>query len=420
MIKNVSLRLLSNIFRYFLGFVFIISGFVKAVDPMGTAYKITEYFNFMGMGHTETISVFLSIMLSSVEFITGLSLLLTMRIRTFSSIALIIMAIMTPLSLFLALFNPISDCGCFGDYIKLSNWETFFKNIILICMVLLVYFRRKTFIPKLDFMDQIILLIFCAVFILSISIYGYRNIPVLDFRPYSIGVNIKDQMKVNSSNTDLRTYFKYKNKETGQIKEFDETNYPSQDSLKWEFVDSYTKGEAELPEITSFYVFDVEQQDISSSILKSKGYLFLYIIRDVNKMSAKSLISLNNILRYSNENGIDFYIISSTPIEKIKNYIKLENESPIYGTMDDTQLKTIIRSNPGLLLLNNGTIIGKWGKRDIEEIMEAGDKDLMAYTISEINSNRNKYFLYFIIFVAISLFLYHRNRKFIRKYIKNN
>ncbi len=208
------MKLLQNIARIIVGMIFIYSGFAKGVDPQGSMIKLTDYFNAFGMGWLNPTSLYLAIILSSTEFLIGVCLFLKLKIKEISCITFIVLSFFTLLTLILAIKNPVSDCGCFGDAIILSNWETFGKNMILLLLSSIVFIRKERYKSNWAIIDQYFWIIATILFIVITSIHSYKHLPLLDFRPYSVGSNIPEQMSVpaNAELDEYKSIFKYKNK----------------------------------------------------------------------------------------------------------------------------------------------------------------------------------------------------------------
>jgi len=221
--------------RILLGLVFIFSSFVKGIDPLGTAYRVEDYLDAYGWYSLWHFSLFLSILLITVEFVLGVALLFKFRARAASFGALLLMTFFTVITYYDAKYNMVPDCGCFGDAIKLSNQGTFYKNIILIVLAILVFAGSRRMKRSLPFWLQNILLIMVASLYVFFIFYNYNHLPMIDFREWKEGKDMK------AANQDaIKTFVIYKNKETGETKEFESPNYPWNDSVwmsQWEFVD---------------------------------------------------------------------------------------------------------------------------------------------------------------------------------------
>ena len=174
-----------NICRFILGAVFVFSGFVKAVDPLGTYYKIQDYLTAFGMLQLlpDIVPLALSILLAVIEFGVGMHLLLGIKRRATTRLALLIMLIMTPLTLYLALTNPISDCGCFGDALVLTNWQTFGKNVVLLICAVVLVISPWNIIRFLTKKMEWTLSLYSPIFAFAVAVYCLATLPIIDFRP---------------------------------------------------------------------------------------------------------------------------------------------------------------------------------------------------------------------------------------------
>ena len=377
------MRALQFISRLLVGFVFIFSGFVKAVDPMGSTFKFSDYFVAFGMDSFKEIAFPLAILLSTVEFVVGLALFFNARKAFTSWMALLFMLFFTPLTLVLAITNPVTDCGCFGDALVLSNWETFGKNLIILGLTLIVFFGRKKDTKTYPVWEQNLLIGFATVFTIWISIYSYRHLPIIDFRPYHIGANIADGMIIpeGAPADEYRSLFKYE--KDGIVREFDETNYPWQDTT-WKFVDSeqILIKEGYTPPIHDFSISNDMEGDITSQVLSDDRYSFLLVSKELSKIDESALSKIKDIAMYALENDIPLIGLTGSAQDEM-NEFKNDNELPFYFyNTDEIQLKTIVRSNPGLLLLHKGTILGKWHFNDFPKADELKG-NLAAFSITK-------------------------------------
>ena len=320
-------KLAVNIARLILAVAFILSGFVKAVDPLGTQYKIQDYLVAMGLGRLipDFMTLSASVLLSTLEFILGICLLFAIRRRMVSKIVLVLMAAMTLLTLWLALTDSISDCGCFGDALVLTNWQTFWKNIVLLTAAVIVW-RYPLLMPRLiGETNQWIVMNYSGVFILLViagrSLY---TLPQFDFRPYHVG-------------TDLRQGW--------------QRMMEGEDSPYAEF----------FMELTD------EGEDITEDVLNHEGYTFLLVSPHLEQADDSQLDALNQIYEYSLDNGYPFYCLTASTEKGINHWRNITGAEYPFCNTDDITLKTIIRSNPGLLLLKNGVIIRKWSHNNLPD-----------------------------------------------------
>jgi len=360
---------LVNLCRALLAITFIFSGFVKSIDPLGTQYKIADYLEALSLAGKvpEWIQLITSIGLSAIEFTLGVLILLAIRRRLVSKLTVVFVVCMTAITLWLTIGNPIQDCGCFGDAIRLSNSMTFGKNVVLLIAAVVVMkwpLYQVRFISKTN---QWIATYFTIVFIIVASILSLYHLPIFDFRPYSIGQNIKKGMEIPK---DAKPTV-YKNTficvKDGVQKEFDENNFPYDDST-WVFVDSKQEivEQGYEPPIHDFSITNEETgEDLTDTILTKKNYTFLLISPFLEVAEDGNFGEIDHLYEYAKEHGYDFYGLSASTDHGVKHWRNVTGaEYPIYTT-DGTTLKTVIRSNPGLLLLYQGTIINKWSHNDL-------------------------------------------------------
>lgn len=245
--------------RFVLGVVFIFSGFVKAVDPLGSAYKFSDYFNAFHMGFLEFLVLPLGILLSAFELVLGITLILGYRRRIVYPVLMWFMSFFTLLTFVLALFNPVSDCGCFGDALILTNWQTFFKNLILMVFVMVLYLQRKRPQEQGTHPGEWIIVFVLFGLVTWFSCWNNRHLPLIDFRPYDLGTIIPDEMEIpeGAPVDEYETKLVYMNRSTGKSVEFGISDYP-RDTLKWEFVSSESKlvKEGYQPPIHDFAIMD--------------------------------------------------------------------------------------------------------------------------------------------------------------------
>jgi len=349
------------------GVVFIYSGIQKAIDPMGYAFKFQDYFVAMHLDFLLPLSLPLAIFLCSVEFFAGFSVLFNIRQKEGIWLQFLLMMIFTPLTLVLALTNPVSDCGCFGDAIHLTNWQTFIKNIILFIPVILLFINRKKVVAKYGTLKEWSIVSVILILFVAFSFYNLRYLPVIDFRPYKTGTYIPDKMKIPEGKEadTYETTFIYE--KDGITKEFSLDNYPADDTT-WRFVDqrSVMVKKGYQPPIHDFVLTKQNNEDITQMVLESEGYVLLMISRKLQEAEPQRLsagISLGN--RMISE-GNQFYVLTASGADEIKSF----DNGNLFCSVDEITLKTIVRSNPGYILLKKGRIIGKWSWSDIPAFEE--------------------------------------------------
>ncbi len=358
-----------NACRFLLGITFIFSGFVKAVDPLGSYYKIQDYVTAFGIAEWIPAFVLLlfGIILASLEFSIGIFLFLGIRRLISSLLAMLLMIVMTPLTFYLAIANPVSDCGCFGDAWVLTNWQTFGKNVVLLAAAIIVFRRYKQIVRFITAKMEWLVSMYTLFFVFVLSFYCLANLPILDFRPYKIGTDIKAGMEIpeDAKPSVFETYFILE--KDGKQKEFTLDNYP--DST-WTFVEARTvlKEKGYEPPIHDFSLIELSTgEDITDSVLAYKGYTFLLVAHRIEEADDGNIDLINEIYDYSVEHGYKFYALTSSSEEAIEEWCDQTGAEYPFCQVDDITLKTIIRSNPGLLLLKDGIILNKWADNQIPD-----------------------------------------------------
>ena len=361
-----------NLCRLLLAVVFILSGFVKAIDPLGTQYKIDDYLEAMHLSGlmSSTLTLSLSVLQSAVEFCLGIFLLFAIR-RKFTTISvLVMMALMTPLTLWLAIANPIADCGCFGDAIVLSNWQTFAKNVVLLGAAIVVARWPEEMFRIVSESLQWIAVNYSAVFILAMSVWCLYDLPLFDFRPYHVGANIQEGMAMpeGAAQPEFETTFILE--KDGRRQEFGIDNYP--DST-WTFVDSRTvmTKEGYVPPIHDFSITTPDGDDITSQVLSDTSYVFLLVAPFLEHADDSRLDLINEVYEYAKQHGYAFYGLTSSSERAVSRWCDMTGADYEFCLTDGTTLKTIVRSNPGLVLLKHGTVVRKWSHNRLPELSEA-------------------------------------------------
>ena len=409
------MRLVKNLCRIIVGIVFIYSGFVKGIDPLGSDYKFTDYFNAFGMGWMNATTLFFSFALSLVEFLIGIALLFNLWVSRMAWGSLLFMAFFTPLTLVLALTNPVSDCGCFGDAMILTNWQTFWKNIILLLLAIMIFMYRKEYKSSLPLVGQFSFLALAGAGMLCLSVYCYRHLPVLDFRPYAVGKNITEGMRLpeGAKPDQYEVTLKYKNKQTGEIRSFTEENYPWQDTLNWEY-ESSSERLVKKGYITPIHDLVIEHPtlgNITEEILEDDNHTILAVAYNLTQSDVQYQPAINRLAEYAQEKGIRFYGLTSSSERDIETYKKRYHVPYEFCTADEIQLKTMIRSNPGVIILREGTILDKWAGKDVPDVKELQDTDLTAYCVYSREQMQRIYLVYSIILLFFVAYLLIPRRK---------
>ena len=351
-----------NVCRFVLAATFIFSGYVKAIDPLGTLYKLKDYAAAMSLNGLlpDWVLVGVAIALGALEFALGVFMLFAVRRHVVSRITLAFMAAMTVLTLWIFVADPVKDCGCFGDALKLTNGETLLKNIVLIACAALVAWRPVDMARFISRSNQWIVRYYTVAYIVITSIYCLYTLPIFDFRPYHVGMNIKQGMEIPEGAEQPEFESTFLLRKNGETREFTLDNYP--DST-WEYVDTRTvqtkKGYE--PPIHDFALTSCDTgEDITEQVLTKKGYTFLLVSPRLAVADDSNFGDIDQIYEYAEENGADFYCVTASANDEIERWRDLTGAEYQFCNADETTLKTMIRSNPGLMLLKDGTIIGKW------------------------------------------------------------
>lgn len=358
--KSKSKNNILLIARIIFGLVFLFSGFVKAVDPLGTAYKISDYLEAFSLTSLDFLAFPAALILIATEFAIGFNILLNVHLKATTWVAGIFMLVMTPITLYLAISNPISDCGCFGDAIVMTNWQTFYKNVILCIVLAIIALLQNQSRPWLSNMGASIVTLLPILISFGISIYCYNLLPILDFRPYKKGNNIIEGMQIpdDAPLDKYETTFFYE--KDGVEQAFTLDNYPAEDST-WTFVRQESKliEQGFVPPIHDFSIV-TEDGDITDLILEDAGYTLLVISHKVEKASTKNIKCVKSTIENAKKAGAKVIWLTSSYSDDIEEFKSEYEINDTFGATDDITLKTIVRSNPGLVLIKDATIIEKW------------------------------------------------------------
>ena len=361
------LKMIVNLCRIIVAVTFIFSGFVKAIDPIGTQYKLQDYLGAIGMAGIlpNWTLLAVAVFLAAIEFCIGIFLLFAIQRRLISKLTAAFMAFMTMVTMWIVVADPVKDCGCFGDALHLTNTETLIKNIVLLVCSLAIMYRPLAMFRFVSKSNQWIVTNYTIVFILVSSGLSLYYLPIFDFRPYHIGVNIPRGMEIpkGAKLPQFKTTFIME--KNGQRKEFTLDNYPD---ASWKFIDSKTvqTSEGYIPPIHDFSITDNKTGlDLTNSVLSHKGYTFLLIAPHLETADDSNFGDIDRLYEYAQSYDIPFYCLTASTTKAIKRWVDLTGAEYPFCITDEAVLKTIIRSNPGLLLLKDGTIINKWSHNNL-------------------------------------------------------
>ena len=399
--RNKWLSLLVVCVRIIVGATFIFSGVVKLIDPVGTMYKIEDYLQAFNLSSISAVSYFVAVVLALVEFVLGFNALLGSYLRTTPLLLLIFMAIMTPLTLYLAIANPISDCGCFGDVITLTNWQTFGKNIVLLLLV--IFLLRYNIRARSLFHREI-----HAFIVVWVSIFGLAQLyvaamysPILDFRPFKVGTDLS---AAYFGDDDSAVEYDFVYTKDGVLATFALDSIPDEES-GWQYVERRERQQAKPSKGNSMlehFVVYQGDEDVTEEVLSHQGYLFMLLSEDLTKADDDDINVVHELYDYTREYGYPFYAVTASSPDEIEEWCDNTGAEYPFYFMDRTTIRTIQRANPYLLVLKDGVIYHKYyiSHMPNEELLIAPVEEIEAYaTMSGYNAT------YRVISLAILLIL---------------
>lgn len=414
--KDLWIKILAETCRLLLGLVFLFSGASKAVDPVGGTIKISEYLSSFGLDSLQSFSLPFAINLAAVEFTLGACMFLGVYRRYASFLTLLMMLFMTPLTLYLALYNPVADCGCFGEALIITNWQTFYKNLVLLTAAVIAFIYNQRTMAGYTFKVYWFVATFAYVYCVGFSLRNYWHLPIIDFRPYQVGVNIPDQMNIPEGAPQDEYEYTFIYEKDGVQKKFNLDNVPADDST-WTFVDTETKliKKGYVPPITDFIITTFDGEDRTEQLLSDTAGVFLLIAPRLEYANEERIDEINNLYDYAVENKLQFYCLTGSDESAVSKWIDYTGAEYPFLFVDDVTLKTMIRSNPGLMILKGGTIMGKWHYNDFPK-EENLDKFVESALLKPMKDEKDVRLITNLLTFAVPLLLvwlydYRRNRK---------
>ncbi len=387
-LKNGLLKTAVNLCRLLLAGTFVFSGFVKANDPYGTMYKVADYLTAWNVDVPGVLVLVAAVVLAFVEFIVGLYLLFGISCRSVARITLLLMAVMTLFTVYIAVANPVSDCGCFGDALVLTNTQTLLKNIVLLVAAVVLFRYHSLQIKVLSENSEWLVSVFSNVYVIGFAGYSLFSLPVLDFRPYHIGADIREGIVLPDSlmpKFDVRIVYE----RDGERMELG-IDDDDPDST-WKYVDTkrVLVKEAGKPVIGDFYIVDDRNggEDITETVLADEGYNFLLVAPRLEDANQGYIGDINNVYDYAVNYGYGFYCLTAS--DSVAQELWKDHTGAEYKFFrgDERTLKTIVRSSPGLVLLKDGKVVRKCSTfrmpdgndlTDRLEVIDFGKPDFMS------------------------------------------
>ena len=355
--------------RILVGVLFIFSGLIKINDPLGFSYKLEEYFDVFHMSFLSSLSLIIAVSLCIFEIILGFGILIGVRAVKVAWGLLILVVFFGFLTFVSAYFNVVQTCGCFGDAIPLTPWQSFAKDMFLMVFVLVVFFNRKTINPLFNPKTGDRLLITVSSFALVLGLYTYNFLPIIDFLPYKIGANIPDEMKTpaGAKPDEYELTYHLKNKKTAEEKVMTNTEYSKSNIWKDNNWEVSPKTESRLvkrgftPKIRDLQINNAQGNDYTKELLQNPYKSLVVVAYDLNQSNTEALDALNaqaaNLVLNFNTRVI---LITSTSPKNAEAFGKLHHWVFEIFYADEVPLKTMVRANPGIFLIKNGTILNKW------------------------------------------------------------
>ena len=355
--KSIFCTMLTNISRVLLALVLVLSGFVKAVDPKGTMYKLQEYADAFSIdAFSNEWLLFFAIILAAAEFLIGVFLLMGAYRRFMATIAFLVFIIFTPFTLYVAISDIVPDCGCFGDAIGMSNIASFLKNLFLLSLSVIVFLGRRRFVVNITAKNRWMVSLFAVFYIAFVETISLSYVPVLDFRNYAVGNNLRELVQGENDTYKLVMAFE----KDGETRLFEQDSLPDE---PWMFVEnrSLLVAEGRKPVIGDFAILDWESDyDVAEDILADTGFVCIVVAEFLEEASVGRVDKINDLYDYCLDQNVTFLAVTASGEEDIELWRKRTGaEYPVYWA-DNMLLRSMTRANPGVVLLNDGVIVGKW------------------------------------------------------------
>ncbi len=355
--------------RLLVGLLFIFSGFIKANDPLGFSYKLQEYFEVFHITFLDGLALYIAVVLCALEMILGFALLIGVRGRQVAWGLLLLIIFFGFLTFYSAFFKVVQTCGCFGDAIPLTPWQSFGKDMILLLLVLVLFKYRPGIQPIFSPKNSDRLLIIAVIGAFAFGFYTYNFSPIMDFLPYKIGANIPDEMKRppgSQPDTYEQTYH-LKNKKTGATKVMNDKDYISSNIWKdssWKIVgdpESRLVKKGFTPKIQDLAIYDSQHNDYTNELITNPFNNLIVVVWDLDNTNIDAINQINALALDLRENfNTRVVLLTASPAPVAEAFAKQHRLVFELFYADEVPLKEMVRANPGVLLLKNGTILNKW------------------------------------------------------------
>ena len=374
--------ILANVCRWLLALVLMLSGFLKALDPVGGMYKLQEYVTaFSLLAIPEGWLLAAAVAQAAVEFIIGLYLFVGIYRRFVPFVALVVMLFFTPFSFYLWISGIVTDCGCFGESIVMSNGATFAKNVLLLLFAFFAFAGRSLFIVNMSSKVRWLLVIFSWAYILALQATAIRNLPLLDWGDYAVGNNIRSMVEYTPGEYKYVAVYE----RDGEEAVFPADTIPGSD---WDFVRTGQElvNAGTEPQIANFSIVDWENDiEMADGLLADTGFVCIVSVEDVQVASVTHVDRINDLYDYCKANGVRFCAVSSSGEDEVLLWVKRTGAEYPMCWADKALLRSMIHSNPGLLLLKNGVVVGKWTVSDIPDVEKLENLSMMSDAFPSVN-----------------------------------
>lgn len=369
-----------NFSRIFVGILFIFSGLIKANDPLGFGYKLQEYFEVFHMPFLSGMATGIAILLCVFEIVLGALLLFGFWRKQVTTGLLVVIIFFTFLTFVSAAFKVVTSCGCFGDAIPLTPWQSFSKDLVLLVMILYLFKNRERINPVTESARwQSALFAIVLTFSLMFSQFTYSRLPILDFLPYKVGASLPDLMRIPAGATpdEYLIMYNMKNKETGETKVMSDKDYLKTEIWKddnWEIIgdpESKLIKKGYEPKIKDLQITDASGTDYTKELIENPYYNLVIVAYNLKDSNEEGLAKLNALaLNATEQFNIRSIMLTSSSAQDADAYSKRMKLFSEVFYADAVPLKSMVRANPGVLLLKNGVVINKWHYNNVPSFDE--------------------------------------------------
>lgn len=375
------MRFITQVSRVLVGALFIFSGFIKLNDPVGFSFKLDEYFgaDVLNLPFLQPFALWIALIVVILEVLLGIALLIGYQRKLTSWLLLLMIVFFTFLTFYSAYFNKVTDCGCFGDAIPLTPWQSFGKDVVLSILILIIFFNQQYIKPILSHTGSYVTMSFSLVLCSLFGNYVLKHLPAIDFRAYAVGKSISEGMKsaeeLGVQGTEYGTVYVMKNNSTGEEKKISSKAYVDEkwwENKEWEMLSDKTETVVLVhgyePPVHDF-VMTLEDEDITDKVL-SMPAVFLVISYKMEITDDDAYAKINEFAVEAGKSGTMLLGVSASLPEVVEQK-RHDLQTPFpFAVMDETTLKTIVRSNPGIVLLKHGRVAAKWHHNDLPDFAE--------------------------------------------------